>query len=90
MAGLRIHGQYPQQRSKTHIKKGCPCMTQNGTWWRAFSSRLLGVWSTRSLSLLPDSHWLGVRVQSMGQINLFKDYLYWMRIRETIQIICIK
>ena len=49
-----------------------------------------GQWSTPTLPLLADPLWPGVvvpiRVQSMGQINLFENYLYLIGILETINM----
>ena len=59
----------------TSQKKVCPRynIASDG---EALALELLEVWSTLSLSLLPGQLWLGavpVKVQFMGQIDLFKN-----------------
>ena len=60
-------------------------MPLNCIQWLGSSSEAL--WRTLSLPLLPGLLWPGVivpdREQSMGQIDLFKNYLYLIGILDT-------
>ena len=64
-----------------HKKLSVLSMTFNYIWWRGSSSRdlwILWVWSASSL--IPSLFWsrmiVRLRVPSMGQIDLFENYLY--------------
>ena len=61
-------------------RRGVQDITLNCILWWGSSSGDLRRWSTPPLPLLPNLLWprvaVSIRLQSMGQIDLFKNYLY--------------